>query len=193
MAPHGRRLDEMVLRTAARILEATEFQAAEIQQLRLAMDHGGCGLRSAADRCQTVFLAAVLRLGEQLDTPDHAALCEHGLLAQAATAQANLKELGVTLDKRGMPYPTEAPPASELDLSEPSACPMPKRQRAWWICIDTQRAAQLSRTDHTKATRIRSCSGPEGELTCAECAPTSVAASLIMNLSLRPATASECR
>ena len=39
---------------------------------------------------------------------------------------------------------------------------MPKRQRAWWVCIDSQRAAYLKSIDNGTRKRIPSCAGPEG-------------------------------
>ena len=162
MTSYGRRLDKLVSDTAAYILAAAELQEAELQQLRLSRDVGGCGLRSAEDRCHTAFLAAVLRLGTELHAADHRALAATGVMDHAKVALANLRSMGIELDVNAMPHAAVSPPPALLNLDELIEHPLPKRQRAWWAQLDRQRAAKLAQRDRRTAKRIESCSGPEG-------------------------------
>ena len=72
MAPLGKRLDELVATTAAHILDVRNWSPAALTQLRLSRDHGGCGIRSAEDRCLTAFLAAACRLAPATSLTDAA-------------------------------------------------------------------------------------------------------------------------
>ena len=163
MALYGERLDKLVVSTAANILSVPGFSDREICQLRLDRSAGGCGLRSAQERCATAFLAAVLRLGSSLSERCPNALLQADLVAQGKWAQECLKDWGIILDRHGMPHTADAAPAVELDLALHLEQAMPKRQRAWWTKIDAHRAAQLRATGGLAAVRrLNGCGGPEG-------------------------------
>ena len=106
MVPYGRRLDELVLASAARILQEAELPANTKQQLRLSRDTGGCGLRSAAERCHTAYLAAALS-NTTTTTPQNPAL--HSLNPQVTLALDSLQSIGITLDQHAMRFPTPRP------------------------------------------------------------------------------------
>ena len=161
-APLGRRLDEVVLTTAAKILQADALTERQQKQLRLSKEQGGCGLRAAEDRCSTAFLAALLRLGAGLCVDDSAALAQDGLICQARHALDLLHGMGIILDQHGMPHNIEQPPTNPFDPALHLQQRLPKRQRAWWGRIDQRRAAKLASIDDESSKRLRSCGGAEG-------------------------------
>ena len=61
--PFGRRLDELVVKIAATILQEGDLPPEAERQMRLSREAGGCSIRSATDRCHTAFLATAIRLG----------------------------------------------------------------------------------------------------------------------------------
>ena len=101
--PYGRRLDDLVLTTAARVIDEPNPTEATIRQLRLSRDEGGCGLRSAEQRCHTAFLSTVLRL--RRTGPDRCAWLEQ----ETAGALHGLYTMGIQLDANAMPHPTHTP------------------------------------------------------------------------------------
>ena len=157
-APLGRQLDELVEATAAEILEVRNWSPSTLLQLRLSREYGGCGLRSAADRCHTAFLAAVVRLAPAW--PSETLMRIAG--SDATAALAGLETAGVVLDQHAMPHRGSQPPLTRFDPILHLKEPLPKRQRSWWAVLDHQRHASVAATDKEAKVRLRSCSGPEG-------------------------------
>ena len=119
-------------------------------------------MRSAEDRCHTVFLAAVCRLSSTLMQDENSALHNAGLLSQTKDALIGLHAVGIVLDKRAMPHRKEEPPAEAFDLECHLGQPLPKRQRAWWALVDARMAERLRALGANTSRRIHSCGGPEG-------------------------------
>ena len=135
MEPLGRDLDELVANTAAYIIDADSFNKPTALQIRLSAEFGGCGLRSAADRCATAFAAAALRVAPRWN-PAHL----HTLTGAFQDAQKRLEDMGVHLNQRALPLTgTEA----TFTFPQDATTPLTKRQRTWWQCIDQGRCRQL--------------------------------------------------
>ena len=156
LLPYGHRLDQAVMTCAQKILDiAPPCDTTTMTQLRLSRDTGGCGLRSAAERCHTAFLATVVRLGRC--GPEVSPWLQHA----TTTAIHGLHALGLTLDHYAMPHPRNTPPANPFSIALLRP-PLPKRQRSWWTCLDTLRRSQLGPPNSIIERRIHSCGGPEG-------------------------------
>ena len=153
--PYGRRLDDLVLNTATRLINEPNPAPTTIQQLRLSRAEGGCGLRAATDRCYTAFLSTVLRLRR------FGSDRSEWLTQQTTLAIEGLRSLDICLDSNAMPHPTATPPPNPFQPDRPHPA-LRKRQRTWWMAIDKHRASELSNQHPDTAKRIQSCSGPEG-------------------------------
>ena len=151
--PYCQRLDTMVLSFVATLLDCPAPDPTLTALLRLDRASGGCGLRSAEDRSYTAYLASSFRLAHLHHSHD---------VPSIRSALAHLATLGVVLDPHGMPHPPCSPPPVQFDPSSHFLHHMPKRQRAWWHLLDTQRAQSLGSTHPDVARRLESCSGPEG-------------------------------
>ena len=153
--PYGRSLDSLVAKMAFSIIQHPCTDPATLTQVRLSRDQGGCGLRSAEERCYTSYLAAVTRLAppQPILTTTSAAI---------SRALHGIEATGVVLDQHAMPHPAHTPPSFTFDPLVHLSSPLPKRQRAWWSLIDAQRAAELHNHGRATSTRLTSCSGAEG-------------------------------
>ena len=153
--PYGRRLDDLVFTVVTKIIEHPCTDPTTRIQLCLSRDTGGCGLRSAEERCHTAYLAAVTRLAPAQPT---LATSQPAI----TRALAGLRVMGILLDSHAMPHPTHTPPPLAFDPTSPLPTPLPKRQRAWWSLIDSQRADALLALGGSTCKRLSSCGGAEG-------------------------------
>ena len=158
MLPYGERLDTLVAAAAARILRVRNWPPMVLNQARLSREHGGCGLRSAAERCYTAYLAAVVRLVAGWTNQAGLDIVGPGV----AASLAGLRAMGVQLDRHAMPHTLDTDLAEPFDPATHLTKALPKRQRCWWSSIDLLRHQQLAAVSTEDDRRLHSCSGAEG-------------------------------
>ena len=155
--PLAERLDSAVLGAAARIAATDGFDSAQATQLRLPRAHGGCSLPSAAQRCDTSFLATFL-LYPRAQSVTPAAWRAAGLTGAAEEAQHRItSETGVHIDGWGMPH-REQPDEPLVPEHAPNAS-LPKRQRGW-VQLAATIAKEAAGAELTE--RLEQCGGEEG-------------------------------